>query len=554
MASTYTITSGTYEYTVFVASAGEDCVTVSSGSPIFYNCIFISADGTGLVNQSATTTVKNCICKGTVADASSSADISATSSHNCFVSGATPANFSATGSVLTDPAWVNETVSNYHLLGTSPCIQAGTDVGLSSDLYGYAVGSPPSIGVAEYIASGLIYDPVLFFDIELDGGTQYVATKDFYYNGTKYRGCVIPESFSFSESVPELFYGIRTPIEFSFGMASIDDGVNDTWDELAAVEEFRGRAVKVQLYSDLDRVRFIGYGRINSVKFGTTVSVSVSKRPNMLDAILPRDVVTTDLFHATAKDLGVPVSICFGHCRDVVCPNIRWDEANDIYDFLIGYGTIEGIDETPASNLGVKRAGVLAATSTLDTVKGYYIYDGSAWIRGDGVTEATVYAGYAFIRWRVNQWSHTNGIDQVTADVKGLELGGASANRNFITCIQNLLTNTTWGMSKSIDSTTFTAAATTISNANGFYCDGHISGQRTVESILMDLLMPARAYIEKGSDREWEITVDETGTSVLNAGDGDGHYDNCRVEGLETIPADQIVSKIRLHYDMRDRR
>lgn len=398
------------------------------------------------------------------------------------------------------------------------------------------------------------YDSILMFDIELDGGTQYVATQDFYSAGVKYRGCVTPESFSFSEKTPELFYGIRSTVEFSFEMPNIDDGVNSTWDELAVTEEFRGRYVKAQIYDSVSGVQFIAYGRINSVKFGTTVSVSVGTRDTMLGSILPRHVVTTDLFHGTAKDLGAPVSICFGHCRDVVCPNIRWDEPNNIYDFLLGYGTIEGIDETFASNLGVKRAGVMAVTSTIDPIGGYYLHDGNAWIRGDGVTEADIYSGYAFIRWRQNQWSHVDGIDQVTADIKGLELGGASANRVFITCIQHLLTNTTWGMSQSIDAATFAATAAVISNANGFYCDGHVSSQRTAESILMDLLMPARAYLERGADKEWEITVDQAGASVLDAGDGDGRYDNCRVEGLETIPADQIVSKIRLHYDMRDRR
>jgi len=555
MATTYSLAGGTYEYSIFIASAGEDCVTLPAGSTaILYNCICISADGTGLVVASAGVTVKNCICKGSVADASSSVDISATSSHNCFVSGAVPANFGVTGNVIEDPEWFDETNEDFHIPETSPCARVGLDLNLLVDFYGSVVHATlPAIGVAESNIStiSLKYYNVIFFDIELDSGTKLVATEDFYYGGNKYIGCVLPQSLGYKQSMNDLFYGISSMTEFEFEMMNIDDGVNDTWDEIAALDEFRGRWVKCGSYSSIDGYHFIGYGKISEIEIGDTVRVSCGGRDTILDTIIPKKVITTDLFHATALDLGKPINICFGHCRDVPLYNIRNDRTNKYYDYLIGYGTIEGLDETPASGLGVKRQDQDLQLVT-DT---YYIYDGAAWIRGSGgADEAVVYAGYAFIRFLNQEQLGHSGPCQFWADVKGLELGGSIANRNFASCIQHLLNNATWGLNRSIDTTSFALAASTLATANGFYCDGAVTAEQTAEQVLLDLLMPARAYLEIDKDKEFEITVDQVGASAFNAGDNDGHYNNCKAtSGLRSLSADQTVSTIKVHYDLRPR-
>ena len=54
----------------------------------------------------------------------------------------------------------------------------------------------------------------------------------------------------------------------------------------------------------------------------------------------------------------------------------------------------------------------------------------------------------------------SGGYHSLTADVKGLEMGGASAQRNFARVIQQLLSNTTWGLGEIADKSYFNAAAT----------------------------------------------------------------------------------------------
>ena len=75
--------------------------------------------------------------------------------YNCFLLNAftNVANSGGSHSLLaTNPLFVTDG-SDFHLLSTSPCINAGTDVGLTEDYEGNAVpqGATPDIGAYEYI-------------------------------------------------------------------------------------------------------------------------------------------------------------------------------------------------------------------------------------------------------------------------------------------------------------------------------------------------------------------------------------------------------------------
>jgi len=56
----------------------------------------------------------------------------------------------ATGNITTDPTFVGGSPYSYKLQAGSPCINAGIDVGLTTDYDGQAVSDPPEIGAYEY--------------------------------------------------------------------------------------------------------------------------------------------------------------------------------------------------------------------------------------------------------------------------------------------------------------------------------------------------------------------------------------------------------------------
>jgi len=54
--------------------------------------------------------------------------------------------------VSADPLFVNFATGDYRLQAGSPCINAGVDIGLTTDYAGNAIVGLPDIGAYEYVA------------------------------------------------------------------------------------------------------------------------------------------------------------------------------------------------------------------------------------------------------------------------------------------------------------------------------------------------------------------------------------------------------------------
>lgn len=308
---------------------------------------------------------------------------------------------------------------------------------------------------------------------------------------------------------------------------------SEYWSHIVTHEEIRGRWGRVHRYLPEDGQLFEYRGRIVDYEL-TSGQIDIFLEmmdDEILDTILPQKVVTTDLFSATALDVGAPVNICIGYCRGVPLYNIKNDLVNNYYDYLIGYGVIEGL-WTSSGGRGVQRDG-----ETIPAAE-YTFYDGSG----------APYAGYACIRFTTEQMSHAGAMHNITADVKGLEMGGSAAQRNFATVLYTLLTNATYGLNDSADSDSFTAAATALSALGNMYCDGFIGEQRMARDWIESIMEPARSTLKRGTDGEWEITVDQTGSSVMTFGCDDGFYNNCEVVSYSRTPSREAIKTAKIRY------
>lgn len=313
------------------------------------------------------------------------------------------------------------------------------------------------------------------------------------------------------------------PVDVGFLLAENDDLLTTEDGRYFAISEFE------------EELKFEFRGKIIDYRLDDEVSITIEMRDDwILDTLLPLEVVTTDLFTATAIDLGEAVNICFGKCRNVPLRNIQNNTGADQYDYLIGYGVIQSLWIDHANGIGVKRDGVLVDTSE------YTFYDGSQ----------GTYSGYAFIRFTTEQMNFSGGFHKLTADVYGLEMGTTVMQRNFAFVIGNLLSNTSWGLSDGIDTASFVAAATALIGIGNMYCDGAVTEQKQARDILDDLLFPARASIERASDGEWEIDVDVASASVLDLGDNDGYYDNAEIRTLSITPSNQALKTAIVQYSL----
>lgn len=67
-----------------------------------------------------------------------------------FVSGLATTNYTSTPPIKLDPLFVSLITPDFHLQSSSPAINAGISVGISTDFAGTAVSNPPEIGAYEY--------------------------------------------------------------------------------------------------------------------------------------------------------------------------------------------------------------------------------------------------------------------------------------------------------------------------------------------------------------------------------------------------------------------
>ena len=375
---------------------------------------------------------------------------------------------------------------------------------------------------AEYIVNGS-------GDYIVDGDGNYLTTSgtgaDYYY-----KKCLM-NAPSITRQLPNDSSGIVSERSITLQISDNQDTADDTWNDIIDAEEIRGR--EIMLYRYVDGGSFFScWGIIQGYELSDYLEITVSIFDNdSFEVDLPKHTITADRFSSTALDAGNTVNIPFGHCIDIPLYNIQNDTVNDYYDYLVGYGTLEDIWEDAGNNRGVRRDGVLVNTSE------YTFYDGS---------QGSPFSGYAFIRFTVEQKSFTGSYYALTADVKGLELGGSSAERNFANVLYHLLTNSTWGLGQSANSTLFSAAATYLST--DWLCDGCISTVRQAGDIINDLLFSCRGLLDRDMYGQRTLTIAQSGSSVSSYGDGDGTYNNVEVVRKYVPSASELPKSIKVRY------
>lgn len=380
------------------------------------------------------------------------------------------------------------------------------------------------------------YDFTILIDALLDAGTRRFATRDFYDGSDNYYKGTLLDGPQISKQLSDLYYGVEQSSSITLRFSNGDNAIDDTWDDIVVTnaDELRGRWILIQRHDPTDGTTFEFRGKITNYVLGPTVELTVEMRDDYtLETLLPLGVVTTDEFTVTALDVGKPINLCIGHCRNVPLRNIKNDLGADEYDYLIGYGTLESLWVDHANGKGVKREGVLVDASE------YTFFDGAG---GD-------YPGYSFIRFTTEQMDFSGAFHNLTADVYGIEIDHSSSERNFAIVIKNLLSNGTWGLGDSVDAASFTSAHDDLDTIGDMYCDGSVTEQRQARDIIDDLLFPARARIWRAADGEWEIAIDQTGASVLTLADSDPEYgSNCSVMSTSALSTSEALTEAVLHY------
>lgn len=148
----YESSDSTFQLNGIHVPAGETGVKIQNCTIVDFECLGILAE--------ETCTVTNTICDDNDESISIAAGKTVTGTYNCMESSAkqgdgTYSDGSSTTLWSTDPTFIDLAAGNFKLRADSPCINAGTDLGLTQDFRGRSVpkNNVPDIGAYESIKS-----------------------------------------------------------------------------------------------------------------------------------------------------------------------------------------------------------------------------------------------------------------------------------------------------------------------------------------------------------------------------------------------------------------
>lgn len=362
----------------------------------------------------------------------------------------------------------------------------------------------------------------------------YRVATSFYVSGD---GTVYNPGLSFPDYADELsdvFYGIQNSGNITLSIDLTAYGtIYRTFLYHVQNHEMRGRTVTLTRY-DPDIGELSGedtdyVGIIESYEYtDTTLTINVKIEDDpIFDKLLPSQLVTTDLFDATAVDVGRPINIPIGHCRDVPLLNIKNDTTTDTYEYLIGYGPIEGL--WAGTGLGVKRDGVLVNEAEYTFVNGTY----------------------AKLVFAVEQKDFSGSFHNLTADVKGkLMYSSTTATRDFPTVARFLLEDPLlcMGDAYGVNPDSLLAAAVHMS-AITWKCDINIGGdQKAAKDWIADIFSYTPLTMYRSYTGEWVFNIDRETLPSHYFGYRDGYYENCKVLRNYVTSASEALKQCTIQY------
>lgn len=146
----------------------------------------------------------------------------------------------------------------------------------------------------------------------------------------------------------------------------------------------------------------------------------------------------------------------------------------------------------------------------------------------------------------------------VVATVRNSTQWGAYAdNRSPASVINEILSNTLWGLSETVDASSVTAARTDFYNAGlSTAINGALGGekqQRAAGDVLNELLMMRGARLSRRVSGSWEIIVDRAPTTWTTLELGGARNNIVSIDRRQRTPASDAVSVLEVRYGLKGR-
>ena len=359
-----------------------------------------------------------------------------------------------------------------------------------------------------------------------DSVPQNFAGRDLVVSGVRYVGRITEEPVV-ERSYFDAFYGVTGATSVSFRLVNADGAL-----DALHTADLRGTTLTLTRYdeeSGTGVTEFTGKVSTTALGEGWVEVRAVAPDLSVFEQPVPLGTVLASTF-PNARDLGVPIPVVFGNIERHRCPYVNDDRTNDQYDYLVGRGA-----------LTVDQMYRLAGDGTLHKIE-----------TSEYTVETTRYAGLTTVRFPRRQVDWQNALFPIYADVTGL-----SAERNFARAVRTLLSDTTYGLSQSVNAASFNAAEaqldpTTGTEVTGLYCDGVLAEPRAALDVLRELLLVRGMRLDANASGEWMVSVDALQADVRMAvRDGAGAGERNLLAVLtprERPPLENTVRDYRLAY------
>lgn len=296
-----------------------------------------------------------------------------------------------------------------------------------------------------------------------------------------------------------------------------DDGIGyggsgpATISEIQRVEDLHGKGALVRVYDTTTSSYVLSvYGTITNLQasIGSASLTIESRDTEALEEAIPKVKLLTVYANADLTNIRSPdavIVVAFGVMRKVPVQLVQ--TGTNQYDF--------GAFRKPTSG-----------TLTLNTV-----------YRDGSVVSASEYSfvesptGYYVVRFTVPQTNFSNAVSVIQVDVTSTEF------TNPATAISFLLSDSTYGLGRSVNAASFTSGASDYTSLSIAISGGLMQQYRAQD--LLDLLLLHGAGLKKNTAGEYTITVDTSSlhtAASMNLGAADGFYNNLDVSKITEVP------------------
>lgn len=305
-------------------------------------------------------------------------------------------------------------------------------------------------------------------------------------------------------------------------LSGADSGYGDDWigyggrgpatiSEIQRVEDLHGKGALVRVYDTVTAAYVLSvYGTITNLSAGVgSASLTIESRDTeALEEVLPKVKLLTVYPNVDLANIRSPdaiIVVAFGVMRKVPLQLVQTGTSR--YDF--------GAFRKPSSG-----------SLTLNTV-----YRDGAVVPSAEYSFVESPTGYYVVRFTAPQTNFSNQVSIIQADVTSTEF------TNPATAISFLLSDSTYGLGRSVNAASFTSGASDYTSLSIAISGGLMQQYRAQD--LLDLLLLHGAVLKKNTSGEYTLTVDTSSlhtTASTNLGAADGFYNNLDITKLTEAP------------------